>query len=146
MENNIIDVLNKILTNTLGYKQILQKLSDSIAHPPTSDKLNQLEEITEEESEKLMILISDLGGDVESSERLSDQEAINWVPRPLPDPGDTPSVWASLIKAERNKEDDYTSLLNHPDIDRKTKNSLKTHLKKVESNITHFQSILEGLD
>ncbi|MBW8201124.1 hypothetical protein [Flagellimonas abyssi] len=146
MENNIIDVLNKILTNTLDYKQVLQKLADSITHPPTTDKLNQLEDIAEKETEKLIRIVSDLGGDVESSERLTDQKAIYWFPRPLPDVGDNASVWASLIKAERNKEVDYKSLLEHQEIDRKTKNVLKSHLKKTESNIRDFQSILYEME
>lgn len=145
MEKNIIDVLNKILTNTLDYKQVLQNLSDSVTHPPTSDKLNQLVEIAEKEIEKLIKIIGELGGDVDSSERLSDQEAINWFPRPLPNTGDNASVWESLIKAERNKEDDYKNLLAHQEIDRETKNTFKGYLKATESNIRDFQSILYGI-
>lgn len=145
MEKNIIDVLNKILTNTLDYKQVLKNLTDSITHPTTSDKVNELAEIAEKETKKLIKIISELGGDVDSTERLSDQEAINWFPRPLPNTGDNASVWASLIKAERSKEDDYKSLLAHQEIDRETKNVLKGHLKKTESNIREFQSILHGM-
>ncbi|MCK0159170.1 hypothetical protein [Allomuricauda sp. F6463D] len=146
METNKIDVLNKILTNTLEYIQILQNLTDSITHPPTLDKLNQLKVINEEESEKLIKVISGLGGDVQTSERLTDQEAINWISSPILNNGDITSVWEHLIEAERNKEDDYKNVLTHHDIDRETKNTLKPHLKKTESNITDYQSTLHGLE
>jgi len=142
MKNNLIDELNKILTNTLDYQEVLQKLAGSVSHQPTQDKMDEFAKVAEDESKTLIMLISDIGGDVESTERQTDQESISWVSRPLPDPDFMQGVLACLVKAERNKEDDYNTILAHEDIGRETKNLLNKHRKEAETNLKYFQSAL----
>ncbi|NNE78354.1 MAG: hypothetical protein HKN31_14925, partial [Pricia sp.] len=59
---------------------------------------------------------------------------------------DMQAVLACLIEAERKKEDDYNSILGHPDIPREVKNSLKEHRKEAESNLKYFQSAKETVE
>lgn len=146
MGNNLIDELNKTLTNTLGYREKIQKLANAISHRTTIDKLKEFAKIADKEAERLIQTISELGGDVESTERQTDQETISWVPPKMPDTSNMQCVVEHLIKMERKKEDDYDAILGHEDINRKTKNVLKKHRKQAESNLIYFQTALQTLE
>jgi len=146
MNKHLIESLNKILTNTLDYKEVLQKLASSISHRTTADKLDEFAKVCDREAKRLIKLIPDIGGQVESTERQTDQEAVAWVSRPLPDTENMQSILACLIEAERNKENDYNTILGHDSIDRETKNLLTKHRKEAESNLTYFQSAMQALE
>ncbi|QLG46568.1 hypothetical protein [Costertonia aggregata] len=146
MANNLIDELNKILTNTLNYQEALSSLAESVSHEPTKDKLVEFARVAEKESKTLMQVISENGGQIESTARQTDQEAISWMPRTSPDPSNMQSVLESLIEAERNKEGAYQKLLSHENISRKMKNALKNHRLEAEANLKHFQSALQAIE
>lgn len=146
MEKSIIDELNMILTKTLGHREALQQLSETLSHDGTADKLDEFAKVAKKESEKLIKAISDLGGDVETTQRLTDGQSIGWVQQPLPDSEDQQVLLQCLIKAERNKEDDYNHLFARGDIDRELKNQLTKHRKEAESNLVYFQSALKSLE
>ena len=146
MRNNIIDELNKLLTNTLGYREVIQELASELSHKTTVDKLNEFSNIAKKESETIIQVISELGGEVESSERQTDQKAVSWASAPLPERMEMQSVVEYLIEIERKKEDDYDKLLAHDEIDRKSKNMLKKHRKQAESNLLYFQTALQTLE
>ncbi|MBC7000890.1 hypothetical protein [Cytophaga sp. FL35] len=141
MKKNIIDKLNKILINTLDYKEVLGKLASSITHGATGDKLKELAEVADRESKSLVKIISDIGGNVESTERKTDQESIYWVSRPLPNAQDMQEVLPCLIEAERSKEKDYNEVIGHEDIQRETANQLGKHRKEAEATLRYFQTI-----
>jgi len=143
MKNTIIDELNKVLTNTLDYREVLRKLASTISHNATQEKLKEFSEIAEKEGNRLIKAISDLGGDVESSDRQTDQEAICWITSPLPDTNNMQSVLACLIEAERKKEDDYSAIFAHDDIDRETRNRLDKNQRQTKANILYFQTAMQ---
>ncbi len=144
MEQGIIDELNMILTKTLDHRVAFQQLSETWAHGATAEKLDEFAKVAKDGSERLIKAISDLGGDVETAERRSDQESIGWVPRPLPDPKDLQGLLQCLVEGERNKEGDYNDLFARDDIDRELKNLLSKHRKEAESNLVYFQSALKS--
>lgn len=144
--NPIIDDLNKILTITLDYKEVLEKLSKSISHDATKDKLRELAQVKNTESQQLMDIIKQSGGRIESSERVTDQEALYWVSRPLPDPGSMKSVLNKLIDTERNAKEDYGSLLSQKEIESDHEEMLTKMKKEAEANLEYFQSASQSLD
>ncbi len=142
----IIDELNMILTKTLDQKEAFQEVSDRFNEDEIGGKLDQFAKVVKEESERLIKAISDLGGDVETTERQTDHESIAWVSRPLPDSEDSQALLECLIKAERRKEEDYNKLFASEEIDRELKNHLIKHRKETESNLVFFQSALKSLE
>lgn len=146
MENNLIDELNKVLTNTLDYKEVLHKFGDTVSHQVTQDKLNEFSKVADKESKTLIQLITSSGGDVETTERHTDHESLRWVSRPLPEPKNIEAVLACLIEAERNKEQAYNRVLSHKDITREHKNSLDKHRREAESNLKYFQTAKGALN
>lgn len=70
--------MNKILTNTLEYKELLKILAYSVLDGTTQDKLREFTEVAEEESKNLTLFMSDLGGggEVNSTGLHTDQEAV----------------------------------------------------------------------
>lgn len=146
MKNQLIDVLNQVLINTMDYKMMLQKLSANDTQPKIGKKVEELINIQEEESKALIKIISALGGDMETTQRLTDQDAIYWFPRPLADPEDFNMILNSLIEAERKKEQDYHKLLAHEELEREHKNHLDNHRKESEKVLTFFQSIKITID
>lgn len=146
MKKTLVDELNKVLTNTLDYNEVLQKLADAITHESTQNKLDEFAGVAIKESKRLMQIISDLGGDVQSTGRLTDQEAVYWVSRPMPDSQNMQSVLACLIEAERNKEDDYATILGNDEIDRETRNRLVRHRREAETNLKYFQSAMQTVE
>lgn len=144
--NPLVDELNKILTNTLDYKEWLAKLSRSVSQEATRDKLREFSEVKKKESQELMPIINELGGRVESNERMTDQASVYWVPRPLPDADDMETVLAKLITTEKNVHDSYSSLLEQDDIDSEHENILKKHQQEAEANLKYFQGAQQSLE
>lgn len=144
--NTPVDELNKVLTNTLDYKSVLLDLSKSISHDATKNKLNEFAEIKEKESRNLMKLIKALGGRIETNERMTDQESIYWVRRPLPEAKDMDAVLDKLIRTERNAIDDYESLLTRKELTSEHRDVLKKHKQEAEANLDYFQGAREALD
>lgn len=138
--NPLVDELNKILTNTLDYREVLQKLSKSVSHETTSKKLSEFAEIKQEESQNLMKVINDLGGQVETNERMTDQQAVCWMPEPIPNGDDTNEVLDKLISAEKNVLNDYNDLLNEDKIDQQHLSVLKKHHQQAEANLKYLRS------
>ena len=101
--NSFIDQLNKILTNTIDYKEVLTKFSTAVSHEPTQAKLRELAEVKQEESSQLMNLIKNSGGQIETNERITDQESLYWIARPLPEPSDTSELLKKLTQAEKKR-------------------------------------------
>lgn len=144
--NPLVNELNKILTNTLDYKEVLSKLSQSISAEATRDKLREFAEVKEEESQNLMKCIKELGGRIESNERMTDQEAVIWVPRPLPDANDMDAVLTKLIAAEENVRDDYDTLLERDEIEVNQSSMLKKHKQEAEANLKYFESARQSIE
>jgi len=142
----MIDGLNMILTKTLDHREAFRELSETSTHDATADKLDEFAKVAKKESETLIKAISDMGGDVRTTERHTDQQTIGWVPRPLPDPKDLKAVLECLVKGERNKENDYNDLFCREDIERELKNLLSKHRKEAESDLVYFQSALKSLE
>ncbi len=146
MEQGIIDQLNTILTKTLDHREAFQKFSETATHDATAEKLHEFADVAKEESERLIKAISDIGGDVDATERQTDKAAIGWVPRPLPDLKDLRDLLECLVEGERNKEEYYNRLFASGDITRELKNLLAKHRKVAESNIVYFTSALKSLE
>ncbi len=139
-----VDDLNKILTNMLNYERVLRKLSNSIKHTATREKLKEFADVKNKEAETLMKVIKDMGGQIETNERVTDQEAIDWVSKPLPDPNDMDAVLAKLIKAEQNIIKDYNDLFSQEEIEQDHQNMLEKHKQEAEANLDYFQNARES--
>ena len=146
MKNSNIAELNIILTNTLEYMEVLQEMAEAITAKHIKERLKDFAEIAKEESQQLTLIISNKGGDVESTDRLTDQQAIGWAPKPLPNPENIQDVLNYLIKIERKKEDDYNHLRSREDIEREDINRLYKHKKKSEEMLRFYQSELLSLE
>lgn len=144
--NTPVDELNKILTNTLDYKSVLLELSKSISDEATKNKLKEFAEIKEKESQNLMKLVKELGGRIETNERMTDQESVNWVRRPLPEPKDMDAVLDKLIRSERNAIDDYENLLPRKELQSEQVDVIKKHKQEAEANLDYFQGARKALD
>lgn len=145
MEKSTIDDLNIILTKTLDLREVFQELSQT-SHDGLADKLKEFATNTKRQSENLTKAISDFGGDVETSERRTDQESISWVPRPLPDPDDLRAVLGCLIESERKREDELDEKFSGSDVDREVKNLFMKYKMENESNLVYFQSSLKSME
>ncbi len=139
-----VDELNKILTNTLNYERVLRKLSNSIKHTSTREKLKEFADVKEKEAQTLMKVIKNMGGQIETNERVTDQESIYWVSKPLPDPNDMDAVLAKLINAEQNVIKDYKDLLSQKEIEEEHRKMLEKHKKEAEANLDYFQNARES--
>ncbi len=144
--NTQVDELNKILTNTLDYKSVLLDLSKSISHQATKNKLREFAAVKEKESQKLMELVKASGGQIETNERMTDQEGLYWVPRPLPEPQDMEVILDKLIHAERNAIEDYDSLLDQKKLQIENRDVLKKHKQEAEANLDYFEGVKQALD
>ena len=138
--NPLVDELNKVLTCILDFKQVLTDFSKSASHDATRNKLKELVESREQESESIMGIIKDLGGQVETNERITDQEAVNWVPRPLPDSDNVSSLLDTLIKAEGNAIEAYEKLLKREKMDEGHRETLSKYKMAAEANLKYFES------
>lgn len=144
--NPIIDELNKILTNTLDYKEVLVKLSRSVSHGATQEKLTEFAEVKQEESQNLMKLVKNLGGQVDTNERMTDQESVCWVKRPIPDGNNMEDVLDTLITAEKNIADEYKNLLSRDEIHQEHLETLKKHHQEAKANLQYFESAQASID
>lgn len=146
MNLDIIEELNKLLTNTMGYREVLLQLSDKVENREVQKKLKEFAEMAEEETNKLIQLIGDLGGDVETTGRHTDDAAISWVQKPLPPFDNLKSVLECLIKAQRQKEEDYNTILAKDEMDRANKNQLDKQRREAETQLLFFQDKLISLE
>jgi len=143
---SLIEELNKTLTNSLDYKDVLTTLSKSVSQEATRKKLNELAEVKDQESHDLMELIKKLGGHIDPNERMTDQESVCWVPRPTPDGSDRDDMLGKLITSEENAIKEYKTLLDHDEMDSesKTKTTLRKHLEQAEANLEYFQGAINS--
>ena len=146
MENNLIDILNKILTNTLEYKEVLDDLAEEVSERSIQKKLIELAEIKKKQSKVLMKIISAIGGDVQSSERITDQHLVSWMSPPIPHAGNRGEILNFLVKTEQNARQDYQKILNHKDLDDKGKSELKVQLQKCNDTLKGFGQFNESPD
>lgn len=144
--NTPVDEVNKILTNILDYKSVLLSLSESISQEATKHKLREFADIKESESQNLMDLVKALGGRVQTNERMTDQESLYWVVRPLPETKDMEAVVDKLINAERNAIEDYDSLLDQKKLPEENREVLKKHKQEAEANLDYFKGARQALD
>ncbi len=144
--NTPVDELNKILTNILDYKSVLLDISKSISHEATKDKLHEFAEVKEKESQNLMELIKASGGQVETNERITDQEALYWVSRPLTETKDMEVLLDTLIHAERNAIEDYDSVLDQKNLQDENREVLKKHKQEAEANLDYFEGTKQALE
>lgn len=144
--NTPVDELNKILTNTLDYKSVLLDISKSISHEATKNKLREFADIKEKESQNLMKLVKASGGQIETNERMTDQESLYWVRRPLPETKDMEVILDKLIDAERNAIEDYENLLSRENLQVAHRDVLKEHKQEADANLDYFEGVRQALD
>jgi len=142
MKNSIIDELNRVLTNTYEYKNVLHKVSQLSESPKLQDNLNEQVTVAEKESEELIQLISKLGGDVDSTERQTDQELIGWVTPAPPNNNKYGTLVNYLIEIEKNKRQDYYAILNQKETSDEVKAFLKNNIENIESQLEFYNSII----
>jgi hypothetical protein len=145
MEKSTIDDLNSTLTKILDLREVFKELSRT-SHKELAKKLGEFSENAKDGSENLTKAISDFGGDVETTERRTDQNALSWVPRPLPDANDLKEVMECLITGERNREKELGEKFSGKDVDREVKNLFMKHKKENEANLVYFQSVQKSLE
>lgn len=145
MEKSTIDNLNIALTKVLDLREVYKELSKT-SHDGLAKKLREFAENTRDESENLTKAISDFGGDVEITEHRTDQNALTWVSRPLPDPNDLKEVIACLIAGERNREKELDEKFSGKDVEREVKNLFMKYKKENEANLVYFQSVQKSLE
>ena len=139
MDNKKIDQFNKLLTNTLRYKEMCDDIAEQISHKETASKLEEFANISEKESKGLIKLISAQGGDVQTTPRHTDQDAICWTPHKEPDLKGMSSVIGCLIDVEQKKIADYKNMLTIDKIDDEAKNLFQRHLTQADSNLNYLQ-------
>lgn len=144
--NPILDELNKILTNTMDYKEVLVKLSRSVSHAATQEKLTEFAEVKQEESQNLMKLVKKLGGQVDTNERRTDQESVYWVNRPIPDANNIDDVLDTLIATEKKIADEYNDLLSRDEIPQENLETLKKNHQEAKANLQYFESAKATID
>ncbi len=146
MENTIIDSLNKILTNTLEYKTVLEKLEELVSHDATKEKLSELAKIREKHAQDLIKMIGDNGGDVESSTRITDNEMISWIQSPVPEKSEMEEIISFLIPIEKNALEAYRELDLKDKISTEEKEILEKHQKEIEVTIKYFETAQQTLE
>lgn len=145
MEQRTIDDLNIALAKILDLREVFKELSRT-SHDELADKLREFAENANDESENLTKAISDFGGDVETTEHRTDQNALSWVPRPLPDADDIKEVVECLITGERNREKELGEKFSGKDVEREVKNLFMKYKKENEANLVYFQSVQKSLE
>lgn len=143
MNKNLIYELNKILTNTLDYREVLLKLAESVSHQATQDKLEEFAKVRKKQSEDLILLISNLGGNVQSTERQTDQPAISWTEKKHPDDKDIKGLLEYLIGAEENSVEDYSDVLKKVDDASDAQEILERHKREGETTLNYLETALE---
>ena len=146
MEKNYIDTLNKLFTNTLVYRELLEKLAQKVSDEATVNKLNEFVGVADQEHNRLMQMISDEGGNVQSSERQTDQSSVCWTPQSKPDTNNMSSVLNCLIAAEKNKLEDYRSIYNSEHGTKASKTILERHKKQAEAQLHYLESAAQTLE
>jgi hypothetical protein len=101
-------------------------------------------EQNKDESEKLILLISDLSGKVMSTERKTDQAMLSWLPNPLPNAQDKASITSLIIAAEQEKIEAYNTMKNFEDFDQNKKANATNAIERCENNIKSLKSGLES--
>jgi hypothetical protein len=144
METSVLDNLNEILTNTLEYKETIQEFSSRVAGTAVETELNKMVEQNKDESEKLILLISDLDGKVMSTERKTDQAMLSWLPNPIPNAQDKASIISLIIAAEQEKIEAYNTMKNFEDFDQNKKANATNAIERCENNIKSLKSGLKS--
>ncbi|KKL25092.1 hypothetical protein LCGC14_2408800, partial [marine sediment metagenome] len=116
------------------------------SHKELSEKLKEFAENAKSEAENLTKSISDFGGEVETSERHTDQNAISWVSRPLPNADDVDEVVEFLIKGEKRREEELNEKFSGKDTEREVKNLFMKYKEQNESNLVYLQSVKDSLE
>lgn len=95
----IVNSMNKNVTNTLDYKEVLLKLSNAIRREATKYKLNQFADVTKKESIILIQIISIFDNNIQSKGHQTDHLDLFWVARLFTDTKNMQAILACLIKA-----------------------------------------------
>ncbi len=145
MEKTLINNLNKILTNTLEYQEVLNVLAKKISAEDMKKKLIQQATVKKKQAEKFIKLISSIGGDVQSTQRITDQESVSWIERPIPETDDLETILTLLIKIEQNARKDYQKTIVQKNIDEKIEKELQIQLQESETNLNYYETAKESL-
>ena len=146
MENTTVDVLNKILTNILEYKDVLIQLEKIVSHGTTKEKLSDLAKVREKYSQDLIRIISDEGGDVQSTKRVTDHKMVSWVQSPVPEKSEMEKIVSFLIRIEKNALKDYKDVIENQDIFKEGKEILERHRKEIEVDLKYFETARQTLE
>lgn len=144
--NSPLEEMNKTLTNLLDYREVLANLSASVEHEATKKKLQEFAEVKKNESQSLMKVIKEMGGHIDGNERMTDQEAVYWVPRPLPEAADLKVALAKLIDTEQNAIKEYKHLMAQDEIETQHHDTFEKFQQEAEANLKYFQSAKQSME
>ena len=139
MENTLVDDLNKLLTNTLEYQEVLKELAEKVSDSATKKKLEELADVKKKQAEDFIKIIPSLGGKVESSERIMDQDSVSWVIRPLPNQKNVEEIFFFLIETEQKARQDYQNILSQNDLEESIKRELEIMFQEADNNIKNLE-------
>lgn len=143
MKNSHIDDLNRVLTNTLEYCEVVKELANAGYDSETAKKLEKFAKIRKGQSEDLISIIPKEGGDIESTGRTTDQEVISWLGRPLPVATDMIALLDFLIKAEKKSLEDYKIILDHVLLKSESEKIIKKHKREGETTLHYLETARE---
>jgi len=135
-----IDELNTLLTNTLEYKQFLKEQADSGYDSRSDKKISEFASIKNCQGITLMKLISELGGDVESSARITDQRIISWLPSREPSFNTQVDLIGYCLEAENNAMEQYRDLITRFEEESEFTEMLNNFIDQSENALDYFEN------
>lgn len=146
METTRVDALNKILTNTLEYKEFLTKMANSNYDSETCKKLNEFAKVREKQGHGLLKIIANCGGKAQTTERQTDQHSVSWVDRPQQSSEEVLALLKALIRAERRSLQDYEGLLGTYNFDTESELLLKKHRSEADTTLQYLEVAKETVE
>ena len=143
MAMNIVDKLNTILTSTLEYEEVLKKKSDFNIEKSSISIVKESIKLAENDTKMLMNLISKLGGDIESSERHTDQSMLRWFSDSFLDSSNHEEIVTHIIEAEENKLSAYEETYDTDELTASLENEIDEQLRRIRSHIQKCEQQLE---
>lgn len=118
-------------------------MAESVSHQATQDKLEEFAKVRKKQGEELIALISNLGDNVQSTGRQTDQAAVSWSSHKRPKSKDIGLLLEYLITAEKNSLEDYSDELKEVDDASHGQEVLERYKREGETTLKYMETALD---